>query len=275
MSGNYREYTTLTDFKSAKMPGSTGTSDDDLILDYIREVSKDIDDLAGWAFAPIVATHLFDAERDVAENGLLLKVDPWDLLAVTSITNGDGVAVAPTSYVFRTAGVTPYWGIKLKSSKGLSWTYADDPEDAITVVGIWGCHDDYANVWQTLATLGAALNASATTLTLSAAAGNAGELWKIGDEFLYLSARSGTAATIVRGVNGSTAAAHDNGATIYRWIPMREVSGMCRAGTAMKYALRENPQVETLIIDGRTLSVAKDVTQWLREQIRDLGLGRV
>ena len=272
---NYFEYTTLTDFKAAKIPGSTGTSDDTLILDYIREVSKIINDVTGRKFVPLIATRTFDANRD-AHDGLLLRVDPWDLLAIGTITNGDATAVASTSYVFEPRGVTPYWGIRLKSSKGITWTYTDDPEDAISLSACtWGYHDDYANAWESLTTLGAALNISATSATLASGVGNPGELWKIDSEYLYLSARTTTTATVVRGVNGSTAATHDNGATITRWIPVREVSGLCRAAVAMKYALRENPQVETLIIDGRTLSVAKDVTQWIREQVGDLGLKRV
>lgn len=273
---NYFEYTTLADFKAAKMPGSTGTGDDALILDYIREVSRDLGNLSGRKFAPVIATRTFDAVRDVSDSGLLLRVDPYDLLAVGTITNGDGVEVATSAYVTQPRGVTPYWGLKLKSSKGLTWTYGDDPEDAISLNACtWGYHDDYANAWEALTTLGAALNASASAATLAAALGNPGELLKIDTEFLYLSARTTTAATLVRGVNGSTAAAHDNGAAISRWVPVREVSGLCRAAVAMKYALRENPQVETLIIDGKTFSVAKDVTEWLSEQVPALGLKRV
>ena len=275
----YYEYITLEDFRRAKMPNeallTNGTGDGTVILDFIKEVSKIINAKAGRHFVPAIATRYFDAARDVSEDGLLLKVSPFDLLAVGTITNGDTTSVTSTKYAFEPRHSPPYWGLKLKSSQGITWTYTDDPEDAITLTSAtWGWHDDYANAWESLTTLGASLTNSATSATLAAATGNPGELWKIDSEFVYLSARSSTTATIVRGVNGSTAAAHDNGAAISRWVVARDVAGLCKAATIIKYAIRENPQIETITVDNHVVSVPKDVNAYIETEIMRLGLVR-
>lgn len=269
---NYLEYTTLVDWKAAKTPGSTATSDDGLMLAYIREVSKEINHLTGRTFAPVVATRLFDACRAV--DGRLLLVAPYDLLAVTTLTNGDSTVITGANYTFETSGMTPYWAIRLKASSGYMWTYTTDPEDAISVAGVWGYHDDYANAWETLTTVAANATSNTTSITLTAGVGNPGELWQIDSEYLYLSARTTTTATVVRGVNGSTAASHATPATISRWVPMADVAGLCKAAAIMEYTARENPQQETLIIDGRTFQVAKDWRVWVEQELARLGLRR-
>jgi hypothetical protein len=75
-----------------------------------------------------------DATCDVSGSLLWL---PGDLCAITSITNGDGVAVAADDYVTEPRNLTPWYAIKLRSRSGLAWTYDGDPEDAIAVEGRW------------------------------------------------------------------------------------------------------------------------------------------
>lgn len=56
----------------------------------------------------------------------------------TTITNGDGIVVTSAQYVLIDRNRPPYRAIKLKGSTGLVWTYTNDPEYAISVVGRWG-----------------------------------------------------------------------------------------------------------------------------------------
>ncbi len=280
---NYFEYCTLEDFRAAKMPKEsalvTGTGDGTVIRDMIREVSGIINGIAGRQFTPTIATRYFDAVLDVSGNDLRLDKD---LLSITTVTNGDTIAVTSGQRTTVPKNLTPYNRIRLLSSAGISWTYATDPEDAISIAGIWGYHDDYANAWESLTTLGAAITStSATSATLAAAAGNPGELWMIDSEFLYLSARTTTTATVVRGVNGSTAATHLISAPVYRWQltsnqgAAQFIPGLCKAGAIIKYAIRENPQIESFSVDNHVISVPKDVSAYIAGEIRRLGLVRL
>jgi hypothetical protein len=279
---NYFEYCTLEDFRAAKQATTpaggivAGTADGTLLLEYIREVSRNINGYTGRHFAPVIATRYFDAEADVDPGRHLLKVNPFDLLAVTSIANGDTTAVLPASYVFEPRNNPPYWAIRLKLLSGLVWLWTADKENAISVVGTWGYHNDYASAWEPLDTLAAAITTTIqTSVTMTTGVGNPGELWLIDSEILYLSARTTTAATVIRGVNGSTAATHLLSAPISRWMPMQEIRNLCVAAVSIKYAIRENPQIESITVDNHVVSVPKDVNAYLENELIRMGLTRL
>lgn len=80
-------------------------------------------------------TRYFDAARDV--KGRLLLLDR-DLCDITSITNGDSSTVSSDDYVTEPRNDTPYYAIRLLASSTERWTYTDDVENAIAVVGKWG-----------------------------------------------------------------------------------------------------------------------------------------
>jgi hypothetical protein len=122
-------YTTLSDVK-AYLSISAAT-DDAVLTGLIPRAQAMIDQYCKRTFEALIdSTKRLDAVRDVSEDRRMLYI--WDdLAAITSVTNGDGVAVAGTAYVRRPDGLL------LKASSGLTWTYATDPEDAIAVVGKW------------------------------------------------------------------------------------------------------------------------------------------
>ena len=129
------EYTTIYDIRTSYL-SITSTGDDALLLDLLRSVCRDIDKAAGWFFYPCIETRYFDARTDAYGRGLTLDLP---LLAVTTLTNGDAVAVTTDQYVFqpRNTNAYPKWKIELLRNSGITWTYEDDPEDAITVNGYW------------------------------------------------------------------------------------------------------------------------------------------
>lgn len=270
----YAEYATVLDVRSSYLK-AIATTDDPEILRVIREVSDLIDTAAGRRhFVPRIETRYFDYGRQTDQARLLLDDD---LLAVTTLTNGDTTVIASSKYVFMPRNETPYWALDLLASQGIVWTYTVDPERAISIDGIWGYRRNYADAWESLTTLGADLSNVATSATLAAGIGNPGELWKIDSEYLYLSARVTTTATIVRGVNGSTAVSHLNGASISRWIVDRRISGLCITAAAAFTRIREqsmNPTPEILVIDGHSFQTVKDVREYIRQQIAELGLSR-
>lgn len=83
------------------------------------------------------STRTFDAVRDVDQGLRRLWLDE-DLCAITSITNGDGIAVSSNQYVTDPRNETPYYAITLKLNSPVVWTYDDAPEGAISITGRWG-----------------------------------------------------------------------------------------------------------------------------------------
>ena len=114
----------------------SGTQDDSLIGELVTRASAIIDMQCGRRFASQAATHTYDAHGSHISGRLLLLDN--DLLTVTSLTNGDGTVIPASDYILRPLNWPPYFGIALKSSSNINWTYTGDPEGAISVAGTWG-----------------------------------------------------------------------------------------------------------------------------------------
>lgn len=127
-------YITVSDFKAYR--DISGSGDDTLIGDLITAAGQSINTYTDREFKPTGDTsRTFDADRDV--EGRTLYLDE-DLASITSITNGDGTTVSSSQYTTEPRNETPYHAIRLLGSASVSWTYDNDPEDAITVTGKWG-----------------------------------------------------------------------------------------------------------------------------------------
>jgi len=199
---------------------------DDQVIDSILEAtSRYIDGQTHRKFYPRVETRYFDVPgtRELEIDG--------DLLAVTTLTNGNDATIASTEYNLFPRNATPYLGLKLIASSSYSWASdsSGNTEWVIDVLGEWGYHDDYAdNGWTLAGTLGAAIS-DTTTKAFTATAGHslvAGQIIKIGSEIQIIDSISSTGTTITpiaRGDNGSTAATHDNATSIYIWNPQPEI----------------------------------------------------
>lgn len=130
-------YATLAELRSdpALKLAAGETADDTLLQALLDAVKQLIDSHTGRLFALSTdTTRHYDARQDVRGSGLYLKED---LCQITSVTNGDGVVVAANEYTTTPKNATPYWKITLLGSGGKAWTYTDDPEDAIVIVGRW------------------------------------------------------------------------------------------------------------------------------------------
>jgi uncharacterized phiE125 gp8 family phage protein len=127
-------YATLTQVKAYL--SITAATDDGLLTDLIGRAQATLEAQMARTFEALAdSTKRFDALRDVSDDRRTLYVEP-DLCQITSVTNGDGVAVAGTAYTLEPRSA-PYYALRLKASSGLTWTYATDPEDAIGIVGRW------------------------------------------------------------------------------------------------------------------------------------------
>lgn len=92
----------------------------------------------------------------------------------------------------------------------------------LLITGVWG-YAESADPWEASGITGTVADASGTTLTLSAEGTiKRGQTIQIGEEWMYVSAVSSdgsNTATVLRGANGSTAAAHTAAAISIRTFP--------------------------------------------------------
>lgn len=196
--------------------GKTGTADDAVLLRLLNRASREIDVLGEWPhFYPETATRLFCGHgRDRVDVGALIsattvKVDlDRDGTFETTLTVTTDYILGPTN---EEAGRPRYTFIRLNP---LSTVLTQFPmwEDSIQVVGVFG----FSNETDPSGTLGAAItDVAATSITMTAGHGlTGGETIIIGTERLYVSAVATNTLTVVRGVNGTTAATALNNAAV-------------------------------------------------------------
>ena len=134
-------YLAYTDLKVYLDIAVAVTADDTLLTTLIAAAQKMIDDECHQTFEAAADSTRYFYANSVDYGG---HVDGRDLVLdaplcqITSVTNGDGVLVAASSYITEPRNETPYYALRLKNSSNLFWTYDDDVEtDTIAVVGRW------------------------------------------------------------------------------------------------------------------------------------------
>ena len=214
-----RWYATLDDLKAEL--GETTTANDARLGRYIAQASRAIEQYTGRTFYPVTATKYFDAPRD----GCSLFLTYEDLLTLTTLTDGTGV-ITSSYYWLYPLNMAPKHSILLDTGTlGRGFEYDEDPQRAISIAGQWGASDNYQATGLTLAA--AVSSTTATTITLSGATAAVGWMLLIDSEAMHVSAVSGNVATVQRGANGTTAATHDSGATVYRYIVPVDIMQAC------------------------------------------------
>ena len=284
---NICDYTTLEAVRSGDMglSSTTDTGQDGNIFRIIQSVAREIEALAKHRrFYPRIETRRYDVPNSNAP--INFKAPPtWrelqlgdDLITLTTLTNGDGTVITSSQYKLYDANAPVKHKITLLNSSGVVWTPSGgDYEQAISAAGVWGYTRDYASAWQaTGATLGAGITANATTFTCATGLVLRGELIQLDSEWLYVSSvtvSTTDTVTVVRGVNGSTAAAHDLGVAVYRYV-FQEVESIARTATTAYWRLRNNPIGESVRIGENSFQTPKDVPAWIDKKLRMYGLVR-
>jgi hypothetical protein len=129
-------YATLEDFLLFVAPDAERDEmDDALIESLITAASRYIDNVTRRRFYASTETHYFDTP----ESGRDLWLND-DLLAVTTLTNGDGTVIPAAEYKLHPYNITPYYMLTLKASSDVYWQgEADgDTEGVISIAGSWG-----------------------------------------------------------------------------------------------------------------------------------------
>jgi hypothetical protein len=102
---------------------------------FIASAQAIIERRTGRTFeATADTTRYFDAYRDVDYDMLWLN---GDLCQITTVTNGNGVALTAAQYVTEPRFHTPYYALRLRSDAGITWTYSTQHENSIAIVGRW------------------------------------------------------------------------------------------------------------------------------------------
>lgn len=114
--------------------------DDTLLQRILDRVSAAIDRYTGRTFEASTATARYYDAIGTHIHGPTLYFDS-DACEISSVTNGDGVAVDSSDYVTLPRNAAPYYGIKLKTTANVVWTYTTDWESAITVTAKWAYSD--------------------------------------------------------------------------------------------------------------------------------------
>jgi hypothetical protein len=227
-------YATLVDARRHLGLESAQTEDNDVLLTLLGAASRLIDAYTGRRFYPVRQTVYYSYDDPA---WLLLKDD---LLALHTLTNGDGSAISPTLYHLHPSTV-PVKSIILLDRTQAVFTHDGDPTDAITLDATWGFHLDWSNAWASSGDTvqNNPLSSSATTITVTDAdAPEAtgygqrfapGQLIRIENEYLHVLAVNTTTnvLTVRRGVNGTTAASHAQNTAIDRYHPPEDIRQVC------------------------------------------------
>lgn len=202
----------------------------------------------------------FDLRTSFYGSGFL-KVDD-DLLAVTQVLTSNGeTELSPADYFLMCGNkynLRPFDRISLNYTRSsAAFDFVDTPQRANHVTGWWGYNENYPDGWaDTLDSLQEGVSAAAGVLTVSNSAGPDSrgqsprfkvlQTLKVGDELMHLQAVTVTPTTVTdpdtqeettvtthtltvrRGINGTTAAAHDAGAAIYTYEPMPDIVNATR-----------------------------------------------
>jgi hypothetical protein len=244
--------------ETARPTAAALSSDDQRLLGYIRAVSLRLDSefpqVPRWSyFAPYIGsrTYLLTPDRVNSRLGTFQFKEP--LLALTGdVTLGTQTLVDGTNVsLWPTTDQPPFHALRMLGCCGTWYSNCGtcDTPLQVTIPGIWGYHRDYANAWPVITTLAAAvITTTVTTITLTsvtvadpygiAPALSPGSLLLIDDEYLEIITIDPATkiATVRRGVNGSTAAAHLIAANVAVWQVELPVQYAVARQAALSYA---------------------------------------
>lgn len=224
-------YATLDDVKQEML--AEGAVDDKDVMRLIRQFSRRIDAKFKQynLFVPTLEARVIPLSPQSInswDRSLFLRtsqgaVSPLLSLSGASI-NGTALTVG-TNVQLYPSGVAPYYQLQLMGDAWYSW-YSVVCADVwgvqnASITGIWGYNIDYTRAWLAVDALAAAITTTtATTFTVANVDGDnplgesprisAGNVVQIDSEWMDVIATDITTntVTVVRGVNGSTAATH-------------------------------------------------------------------
>ena len=251
------------DMMKANVAG-TVTTDDAIRRRVLEAVSEAIDNYVGRTFRTYLATRVLSAEF-----GGHIRVP--DLLAITTLKSDEDQdwdydnLWATTDYILQpsnaSVGRQPY--TVLRTRPGGDHSFTGQP-DGVQIVGKWG----YFEELETLASLAnEAMDSSETGFDVDAGTDfDVLDTLLVDSEQMYVTAIATNTLTVVRGVNGTTAAAHDTDSVIKRYRYPGPVVEACGIQAARVFKRKDAPFGVVGTVDSGFYSVRTldpDVTQLL------------
>lgn len=198
--------------------GISVTDHDEELLRILEAVSREADDICLRHFYSVEATRYF-----TPQGADLCLTD--DILAVSALA-GDTANnethtqswTAGSDFLLGPANSWPKTSVRRAKGTG---KYFQNIERFVKITGTFGYGTGRdGEPWRATSLTGTLDSASDSSLTLSASGGvYAGMTLKLDSEQVYVESVSGTTATVVRGVNGTTAAAHASSAVKVAQFP--------------------------------------------------------
>ena len=212
-------YADLTTLKSAGVLNVTGTSYDTRLRELLETVSRLIDAYCNRHFYVLLTTAKFDGD-----GGTRLVVQ--DLISVTSLKTDDNkdrtfeTTWAPTDYLLYPSNAEPTkpWGrpytrVQIDLDAGSEDVFTAGFQ-TVEISGKWGFREVTEDSGADIAE-GVQYSATDTTLTVDDGSKfSMAQTILIDSEQLYITGISINNLTVTRGVNGTTAAAHNDGSDI-------------------------------------------------------------
>lgn len=241
---------TLDQLRTRLGLASTDTADDPRLLTALEAAAAQIERGTGRRFCP--------RQKAIQHNytsSLELLLDD-DLLELTSLTNGDNSGINLND-VIPVPDEAPFSYLRLTGSGAFTWNTS--PLQAITVNGIWGWHDRPINMWRLSGDTvqNNPLSSSATTLTVIDADGadeesrfprfQVGHLLKIENEYLRVTTVNTVTnmLTVLRAVNGTSAASHVLNTPIYTYQPPAELNALALRWASWLYKEADSAAFES------------------------------
>lgn len=216
-------YANRDDFKSWMQSSlSTSVTIHDTTIDPIlRAVSKQIDKFCQRELHPYTATKYFTAER-----AAYLRLDA-DLLSITTLKTSESEDTGSRTYEDTWAttdyDLEPYDAADMERPYNLirardtgSYAFPSGVRKGVEIAGTWG----YWSSRTSSGTLAEALDATETGIDMTAGHGlKPLQTILVGTEQMFITSISTNTLTVLRGVNGTTAAIADTGAavTVYEY----------------------------------------------------------
>jgi hypothetical protein len=221
----------------------------DLLFTYILYASRRVEERCRrrkGAFAPCLTTRRYDATGDHILGTSEMELDE-PLLVLTALSI-DGIAVDMGEVILWPYDEYPKRHVILPD--GLTWTWSTTPRAAVEVTGRWGFHKDPENAWPDAGVdvPAGGLAADATSLEMGADVGaiKRGHLLQIDDEWLSVEDIAEVAGpvytlTLDRGLSGSEAAEHTEGADILYFTPDNTITRAVERTAHWMYEQRNAP----------------------------------
>lgn len=277
----YGEYSTVENTRGTYL-SSVRTVDDDLILQLIRQVSRDIDRVAHRKFYPVREVRYFDTP----EYGTYKLNFDSDLIELVSVTNGDGASISTSDLKLFDYNTRTKRGVILLPTVSTWKTASGFPQSAIAVDGVWGTIYDTTSGWQYSTALSAALLIAGVSFSSTPGLFSAGQLLKVDSEILYVSsvipANPGApipttvdTVNVQRAVNGTVVADHVISSYVYLWSAGQDVQMLTAASAVAYYNLKSNPMTNSFTVDGVNYQTPKDVIDFIRNRLMKQSLIRI